>query len=125
MSDIEYDIEVQNREGEVVYRVPYRQMVTFQFSDDSEPMRYLAMSWRGNKAHWAKRHLATPARKRYTLLCYAVRQGSETRELVGRFRVHRCNAYKVKPKKGRLRASQYATMVAVAEGHLEKLENVA
>ena len=118
--DIDYSIEVQDRDGKVVRRVPYRHMVTFQFADGSDPVRYFAMSLRGNQAHWAKKHLATPARQRYTLVCYALRRGSETRELVGRFRVYRCNTYVLKPKKGRLRGTQYASMVAVAEDHLER-----
>ena len=84
MSEIEYEIEVQNRDGRVVHRVAYHHLVTFELSDETAPFPCIAMSWRGNHAHWAKKHLATPKRHHYTLVCYAERRGSETRELVGR-----------------------------------------
>ena len=122
MSEREYNIEVHDRDGNIVRRFPYRHMVTFQLSEESEPMCYMALSLRGNQAHWAKKHLATPSRAHYTLVCYGERRGSETRELVGRFRIHICNSYVSKPKKRRGRGTQYASMVAVAEEHLERLK---
>ena len=115
-------IEVERQDGTVVRAIRYRELVTLQSSDENEPLRYIAMSWKGRHAHWARRHLATPARKHYTLVCYRDRIGEGSRREIGRYRVQFCHTYRLKKKLG---GGLYATMVVVAEDQIEKLQRVA
>lgn len=115
-------IKVLNQDGKVVHSLRFRDLVTFQSNEEGDGLRYIAMSWKGKHAKWAKRHLETPARSEYLILCYGTTRHILKDREIGRFRVQLCNTYRLKKKLG---GALYASLVIVAEDQFEKLKAFA